>query len=262
MEFYKMVGSGNDFVVIDNRKNIIKNRKKAAIKLCNRKFGIGADGLILLENSNTADIRMRIFNPDGSEAEMCGNGLRCLLLFAVKTGIVKKLSMKVETGAGVLEGVVKGTQVKAQLKLIGSPEKNIKIPVGKEVFNAYFINSGVPHTIIFTENIENVNIEKYGPLIRYHKLFQPKGTNVDWIEVIGKNTIKIRTYERGVEGETLACGTGSVAGAIAGFISGKVTPPVKVITRSGEILIVYFDPSLEKVYLEGKILVPFKGEIL
>ncbi|MCX8081907.1 MAG: diaminopimelate epimerase [bacterium] len=259
MEFFKMAGSGNDFVVIDNRKGIIKNRVNFAIKLCNRKFGIGADGMLLIEKSDVADIRMRIFNPDGSEAEMCGNGLRCIMLFAVRQGIVKKSYLKVETGAGILNGSVNGKSVKAQIKIIEKPEIDIRIPLGKKVVTGCFINSGVPHTIIFTENIENVDIEREGPLIRHHKLFKPKGTNVDWIEISGKDTVKIRTYERGVEAETLSCGTGSVAGAIAGFLKGKVKPPVKVISRSGEILTVYFNKELTEVYLEGNILTSFKG---
>ncbi|MCM8762163.1 MAG: diaminopimelate epimerase, partial [Candidatus Omnitrophica bacterium] len=229
---------------------------------CNRKFGIGADGLLLLEKSRSADIRMRIFNPDGSEAEMCGNGLRCMMLFAVSQGIVKGNHLTVETGAGILEGSVSGRKVKAQLKLIGNPEEGIKIRLGKKNITGHFINSGVPHMVIFTGNIEKVDVNGQGPAIRYHRLFKPKGTNVDWIEIAGKNTIKIRTYERGVEGETLSCGTGSVAGAIAGFLAGKVSPPVKVISRSGEKLKVYFDKQLKKVYLEGEILTVFKGEWL
>ncbi|MCM8829715.1 MAG: diaminopimelate epimerase [Candidatus Omnitrophica bacterium] len=261
MNFFKMAGSGNDFVVIDNRENIIKDRAKTAIALCNRKFGIGADGLLLVENSKIADIRMRIFNPDGSEAEMCGNGLRCIMLFAVSRKITKGNSINVETGAGVLRGSVKGKRVKAQLKLGGVP-KLVKIPLEKKNITGYFINTGVPHTVIFTTSIEKVDVNGEGPVIRYHKLFKPKGTNVDWIEVVDTNTIKIRTYERGVEGETLSCGTGSVAGAIAGFLKGRVSPPVKVISRSGEILAVYFDTAIENAYLEGDILTIFKGEWL
>ena len=262
MEFFKMAGSGNDFVVIDNRDNIIRNRKKTAVLLCNRKFGIGADGLLLLEPSNVASIRMRIFNPDGSEAEMCGNGIRCILLFAVSQGIVKARHITVETGAGVLEGSVSGRKVRAQLKLVGEPQKDLRIPVGGKTITAYFINTGVPHTVIFTDDIERVDVNGDGPAIRYHLLFKPKGTNVDWIEIKGKHTIKIRTYERGVEAETLSCGTGSVAGAIAGFLAGMTAPPVKVIARSGEKLTVYFDKELKNVYLEGNILTVFKGEWL
>ncbi|MDD3725784.1 MAG: diaminopimelate epimerase [Candidatus Ratteibacteria bacterium] len=262
MKFFKMVGAGNDFVVIDNRKGLIKNRKKTAILLCDRKFGIGADGLLLLERSRVADIRMRIFNPDGSEAEMCGNGLRCIMLFAVRKRIVHTNSIKVETGAGILEGKARGKRVKAQIQLIGTPQKDIVIPLDEKTIEGYFINSGVPHIVIFTDNIEDVDVKKYGHAIRYHQLFRPKGTNVDWIEVVGTHTIKIRTYERGVEAETLSCGTGSVAGAIAGFLAGKVAPPVKVIAKSGEVLTVDFDKKLTSVYLEGNIFTAFKGEWL
>jgi len=182
------------------------------------------------------------------------------MLFAVRQGIVKGSRINVETGAGLLEGSVSGRKVRAQLKLAGKPQKEIKIPAGGKTITACFINTGVPHTVIFTDDIEKVDVNGEGPAIRYHRLFKPKGTNVDWIEITGNNTIKIRTYERGVEGETLSCGTGSVAGAIAGFLAGRVSPPVKVIARSGEKLTVSFDRELKKVYLEGDILTVFRGE--
>lgn len=260
MNFFKMVGSGNDFIVIDNRTDAVKDRYSAAITLCDRKFGIGADGLLLLEHSPTADIRMRILNPDGSEAEMCGNGLRCIMLFATSNGIVSKNSLTVETGAGILKGTVNGAIVKAQLKITDTPKTDILIPLKEKTVQGYFINSGVPHTVLFTDDIENIPLTKDGPDIRYHPLFQPNGTNVDWITLTGKNSLKIRTYERGVEAETLSCGTGSVAGAITGFLTGKIVPPVKVIARSGETLTVNFDKDLQDVSLEGSILTPFKGE--
>ncbi|MBN1445430.1 MAG: diaminopimelate epimerase [Candidatus Omnitrophica bacterium] len=262
MDFLKITGSGNDFVVIDNRKNAVKKRKQAAVALCGRKFGVGADGLLLLENSKKADFRMRVFNPDGSEAEMCGNGLRCILRFAAECGIVRKNAMRVETGAGVLEGAVKGRTVKAQLSVGGKPVTGLTIPLESGEITGHFINTGVPHTVIVTDELNGIRVNELGPFIRNHRMFHPKGTNVDWIEVKGKHSIGIRTYERGVEGETLSCGTGSAAGAIISFLLGKTVPPVKVTARSGEILTVYFDSSLSKIHLEGNIFISFKGEWL
>ena len=262
MDLIKMTGSGNDFVVIDNRKTAITQRKPYAVRLCDRKFGIGADGLLLLEKSTKADFRMRIFNPDGSEAEMCGNGLRCILRFAVETGIVRKKKMFVETMAGILEGEVSGSTVKAQLNVTGKPRLNLKIPAGGKVITGHFLNTGVPHAVILTDDIDAVDLETIGPAIRYHAIFKPKGTNVDWIQAVNRHAVKIRTYERGVEGETLSCGTGSVAGAIVSFLLQKTSPPVKVLARSGETLTVYFDTDLSKIYLEGRVGMIFKGEWL
>jgi len=260
MKFVKMSGSGNDFVVIDNRKAIISNRKAVALKLCHRKFGVGADGLLLVENSDKADFRMRFFNPDGSEANMCGNGLRCIVRF-VSENIYRKKSLLVETKAGVLEGFVeKGQNIRVQLNVSGDAKLNIKIPLGKTTLNGHFINTGVPHTVIVTDDIEKIELEKFGPLVRYHKLFAPHGTNVNWICITGKNSLKIRTYERGVEAETLSCGTGSVAGAVISSLLGRTVSPVSILARSGETLRVSFDEKFRKVYLEGKTQVSFKGE--
>lgn len=261
MEFFKIAGSGNDFVVIDNSNTAITGRKEAAIKLCRRKFGVGADGLLLVEHSKKADFRMRIFNPDGSEAEMCGNGLRCIVRFAAEKKICTKKSLTVETKAGVLEAFTDRSQnIRVQLNIAGGADLNMKIPLGKTRLAGHFINTGVPHTVIEAADLEKIEIEKTGPLVRYHKLFSPEGTNADWIQIMDNNNIAIRTYERGVEAETLSCGTGSVAGAIISFLLGKTASPVNVHTRSGEILRVSFDAEMKKVYLEGKTLLAFKGE--
>ncbi|MCM8804524.1 MAG: diaminopimelate epimerase [Candidatus Omnitrophica bacterium] len=260
MEFSKIVGSGNDFVIIDNREGKIKNKRDLAIKLCNRKFGIGADGLLFLENSNKADFKMRIFNPDGSEAEMCGNGLRCMLRFIYENSLTNKRKLKIETMAGILDGEIKGKNIKIKMKLIGKLELNIKIPIDNEIIIGNYVNTGVPHTIIFVEDIEKVNISELGPKIRYNKIFGEKGTNVDWVEIVKNGLIKIRTYERGVEEETLSCGTGSVASAIITFLIKGMNSPINVITRSNEILKVYFDKNLKNIYLEGKTFYAFVGK--
>jgi diaminopimelate epimerase len=260
MEFGKIVGSGNDFIIIDNRENIIKKRNYIAKKLCDRKFGIGADGLLLLEKSQKADFKMRIFNPDGSEAEMCGNGLRCILRFIYENSLSNKKKLKIETKAGILDGEIKGKRIKIRIRLVEEPNLNIKIPLEQKTIIGNYINTGVPHTIIFVNDVEEMNIEEIGPKIRYNKIFGEKGTNVDWVEIIKDKFIKIRTYERGVEGETLSCGTGAVASAIITFLKEGMGSPINVITRSKEILKVYFDNELKNIYLEGKTFYSFKGE--
>lgn len=258
IEFSKIVGSGNDFIVIDNRKNLIRNRKSIAIKLCDRKFGIGADGVLFLEKSKKADFKMRIFNPDGSEAEMCGNGLRCILRFIKEKKILNKKKTYIETKAGIMDGEIKGKNIKVRMNIIEKPKFDISIPVDNQILKGNFINTGVPHTVIFVDNIDKVDILNTGPKIRYNKIFGKKGTNVNWVEIVNEKFIKVRTYERGVEGETLSCGTGSVASAIiTGLKTGSYK--IKVLTRSGEILNVYFDKDLKNVYLEGKTFYAFKG---
>jgi len=260
MEFFKMAGSGNDFVVVDNRKKVINNRKAAALKLCDRKFGVGSDGLLLVEDSKKADFRMRFFNPDGSEAEMCGNGLRCIVRF-VSEKVYRRKTFNVETKAGVLEGFVgEGSTVRVQLNVLGEASLGMKIPLGRKTVTGHYINTGVPHLVIFAADMEKVELEKIGPAVRYHDLFAPGGTNVNWIQVADRGRVKIRTYERGVEAETLSCGTGSVAGAIVSSLLGKTVSPVDMVARSGETLRVSFDSGLKKVYLEGKTLLAFKGE--
>ncbi len=259
MEFAKIVGSGNDFIVIDNRENKIKRGNEIAKKLCDRKFGIGADGLLLLEKSKKADFKMRIFNPDGSEAEMCGNGLRCILRFIYENSLSNKKKLEIETKAGILDGEIKGKNIKIRIKLIEEAKLNIEIPVDKDVIIGNYINTGVPHTVIFVNDIEKINLKEIGPKIRNNKIFGEKGTNVDWVEVVKDGYIKIRTYERGVEGETLSCGTGVVASAIITYLNRGMKSPINVITKSKEILRVYFDKELENIYLEGKTLYTFKG---
>lgn len=256
LEFWKYSGSGNDFVIIDNRLKIIKNVKRAAIKLCDRKNGIGADGLLLLENSKIADFKMRIINSDGSEAEMCGNGARCIAHFAYKNGIAKS-NMNFETKAGIIDAYVKNFNVKVKLTKPHSFRQNIKISYNNQEFDIYFINTGVPHAVIFVNDINNINVNEIGRYIRFHKEFEPAGTNVNFVKVIDKRNIVIRTYERGVEQETLACGTGATASAIISSFVSQMEEPINVLTKGGEKLKVYLSP----VYLEGKIKPVFKGEL-
>ncbi len=265
INFFKMQSAGNDFIVIDNRKKWLKHDYSSlSKKLCYRKFSIGADGILVLENSKVADFKMLIFNSDGSQAEMCGNGARCIAYYAFINKIAKQ-KMEIETLAGIIKATTQNENVKIQL----TEPKNIKldfnIKVNNKTFNVPHINTGVPHTIIFVKDINKVNVQNIGQKIRYHKIFWPKGTNVDFVHVTGKNTISLRTYERGVEAETLACGTGSVASAIVSGLKNLVKSPVKCKTASGEVLTVYFkldrnkNNSVYDVYLEGKVYITFTG---
>ena len=260
LNFTKMVGAGNDFIVIDTRLNAQGSRLKGYVKrLCERKTGIGADGVLVLEKSKAADFKMRIFNADGSVAEMCGNGLRCAILFS---GIRRKV--KVETKAGIYEGEITGKD-KVRIKM-GEPKGlrlNFPINVNGRTLNVNFINTGVPHTVVFVEGLDKIDVYSIGSAIRYHNDFKPRGTNVNFVEIIDDDNIRIRTYERGVEMETLACGTGAVASAIVSNRQQATSNKVNVHARGG-ILKVYFDRvdnEIKKVYLEGGTKEVFRGVI-
>ena len=288
INFTKMVASGNDFVVIGNQKPRITNRKLLLLakEICDRKYGAGADGLLILEKSRIADIKMRIFNPDGSEPKMCGNGVRCAALCVA--GHRQGRQIKIETKAGILKVKVnparkmssKGRGLSNGVKVMMTKPKDIKldlpIRIAKRNIKVNFINTGVPHAVIFVEGLNKINVVDIGRQIRFHKRFKPEGTNVDFVQIIDDNNIKLRTYERGVEDETLACGTGAVAAALIFAIS-RINPHtfwiskgrhltkgvgVNVHTKSGEILKIDFnrkDGKFKDVRLEGKARIVYKG---
>jgi len=264
IRFAKMSGAGNDFVVIDNRQKVLPPAAaKMAIRWCQPKTGIGADGLLLLEKSAKADFKMRVFNPDGSEAEMCGNGARCIAYFAYLKKIAPA-NIVFDTRAGLISAQVKGTEVKLRMIDPQGLKDNLKISLGGKSRELFFINTGVPHAIMFVNNIDQVPVFEWGRIIRQHRLFKPAGTNVNFVSKIDQHTIAIRTYERGVENETLACGTGSVAAALISAVAGKVYSPVRVCTRGGEVLKIYFNHcggKFSEVYLEGKVRIVFEGEV-
>lgn len=260
-EFFKLCGTGNDFVVIDNRDGKIRNKAKLAQRVCPRHIGIGADGLILLEKSDKAALKMRIYNSDGSEAEMCGNGMRCAAWAAHHImGMNKKIDF--ETIAGIIKGNVSGNIVKVQLSDPLDYRDYSPIEVADGIFYFYFINTGVPHCVIFEDNIDDIDVDRLGREIRHHEHFEPHGANVNFVEVVDSGSIKVRTYERGVESETLACGTGSTASAIISALIEKCDSPVNVTTRSGEKLTIHFDVSMydiKNVFLEGAVSFVYKG---
>ncbi len=264
LSFYKMSGSGNDFVMIDNRDGRLDVEPRLlAERLCRRGMSVGADGVILVEPSSKADFRMRIFNADGSEAEMCGNGGRCVARFAEILGIAGP-RMAFETLAGLIRAEVKGERVKLQISQPRDLHLRQSIDVDGVAHQVHSINTGVPHAVIFCSDLEEVAVQALGHRVRFHPAFQPAGTNVDFAAVTDPRGLAIRTYERGVEGETLACGTGAVASALVGAALGLVSSPVQVRVRSGETLTVHFDgrgPEFQEVFFEGQVRLIYQGEL-
>lgn len=261
LKFWKMSGSGNDFIIIDNRNlTFPKNNVRDFIsKICKRSLSVGADGVIFIEPSNIVDFKWDFYNSDGSTAEMCGNGSRCAVRYCYLNGITGK-KVQFETLAGIIEAeITEDTRVKVKLTnpIDYKPELDIKL--SDTTFQAGFVNTGVPHVVIETDNIDNLDITKYGREIRFHENFSPKGTNVNFCKVLKDNLVKIRTYERGVEGETLACGTGSAAVAYILNKKNKVKTPVNLITSGGMELIIHV--MGDDLYLEGEARVIYKGEL-
>ena len=265
IKFTKAVATGNDFIIIDNRTTAFNAEALSSLakKVCERRFSIGADGLLVLEASKIADFKMRIFNPDGSEAEMCGNGSRCIALYALKREIVRA-EMTIDTIAGILNANVKGDIVKVKLPDPKDIKWNFCVMINKCPYKLNFVDTGVPHVVHFADDLDKVDVKEIGSHIRNHGEFSPEGTNADFVKVLDKHSIKIRTYERGVEDETLACGTGAVASAIISAESEKMPSPVNVETRSGEKLKVYFEMingEFKNVYLEGKAVLVYDGTL-
>jgi len=265
LSFTKMSGSGNDFVMIDNRNGRLDVEPRTLAKrICPRGLSVGADGVILVEPSSKADFRMRIFNADGSEAEMCGNGGRCVARFAEMLGIAGP-RMAFETLAGIIRAEVHGTRVKLQISQPHDLRLRQSIEVDGVVHQLHSINTGVPHAVIFCSDLEEVAVRALGRQIRFHPAFQPAGTNVDFVAALNSKGLVIRTYERGVEDETLACGTGAVASALVAASLGLVSSPVQVRVRSGETLTVHFSgngPEFREVFFEGEVRLIYQGELM
>jgi diaminopimelate epimerase len=277
LRFTKMNGAGNDFILFDNRSGDIKLDRNQIAQVCARHRGIGADGILLLEKpTNHADFRMRYFNADGGEAEMCGNGARCFARFANKVG-GQKAKISFETPAGVISAELKGDLVTLRMTEPTDLRLNVELPVeaasrrfsrDRSATGAsrllHFINSGVPHVVIPVAKIDDADVRGEGAAIRHHKMFSPNGTNVNFIEKRGSNKIAIRTYERGVEDETLACGTGIVASALIFAASENTNGPISVIARGGDELKVGFEKSGDRfrdVTLTGPAQFVFEGTI-
>jgi len=272
IRFTKLQSNGNDFVLIDEyHKTVVPDERKGdfAARYCDRRFGIGADGVLFLEKHDTADLEMRLFQPDRSEAEMCGNGISCLAKYAVDTGHTPIGTTNIKTPAGILT-------IKTEIE---DEELWIKVKMGKPLYereeiptagsgrflnqklhgcNVSAVNTGVPHAIIFTNNLENTPVTELSPKIRYDPIF-PRGANVNFVKVHTPHEISIRTYERGVEDETLSCGTGSVASAALAHTLKKTSDEITVHTRGGDLHVTLKDDG--NAYMKTCPKTIFEGEM-
>jgi diaminopimelate epimerase len=267
IEFTKMVASGNDFVIIDNRKPLNHAHRRLSIlgkQICDRKYGVGADGLLILEKSKKADLRMRIFNPDGSEPKMCGNGLRCAALCQSAQRKAQSAKLRIETKAGIIQAGVNKDSVKIKMSEPKGIKLDLPIKISKRTIRANLIDTGVPHTVVFVAGLDKIDVVNIGRQIRFYKRFLPAGVNVDFVQIIDDNNIELRTYERGVEDETLACGTGAVAAAliVSCQLSVVSCQNINVYTKGGEVLKVGFKrigDKFKNIWLEGKVRIVYKG---
>jgi diaminopimelate epimerase len=273
MKFWKMHGLGNDYIVIDKRDAKISDAEAAelALKLCKRRFSVGADGILFVSNSAVADVKMRIFNADGSEAEMCGNGIRCFVKYCYENGIARKSELIVETLAGnkrtwltVENGLVQSVMVdmgvpvleRSKIPMVGQGTCiNQDLQVNGEAYKVTCLSVGNPHCVIFVDAVDDFPVQRVGSKIENHRLF-PKRTNVEFAQVLSENEVKVRVWERGC-GETLACGTGACATVVAGNLLKKLGGKVRVHLLGGDLEVEYADRLLlngvaEKVF-EGTL---------
>jgi len=268
IEFWKMNGSGNDFILIDNRDRQVRDDEMEILvkRSCRRRESVGADGVIFVIRSDQYDFAWRYFNADGGEVEMCGNGSRCVSRFAFLNGIADS-KMTFETLAGPVSAEVK----KRVVKVLMPAPSGLSIDMDLQHQNGWksidCINTGVPHVVVQVEDLLNHKVREQGRDLRYHAHFHPQGTNADFMKFIDIHQLEIRTYERGVEDETLACGTGAIACTLVAAVRGMVMSPVEVKTRGGEILTIYFDTKdsasneFDRVWLEGNTSVVYQGRL-
>lgn len=260
IEFTKMSGAGNDFIVIDNRQNRYNLEPQQVRAMCARRTGIGADGLILIETSGTADFRMNYHNADGFPGSMCGNGGRCAVWFAHLLGIRPAgKRYRFEAGSGTYEAEVTGEE---SVRLHMLPPSGFRDGLQAGAWNCHFVDTGSPHAIAYVDNLDTMDVVNEGSAVRHREDLFPGGTNVNFLEITAPDALSIRTFERGVEDETLACGTGTVAAALMSYRLGKVTAsPVRVRVRSGETLMVGFNEAMDRIYLEGPAREVYRGTI-
>jgi diaminopimelate epimerase len=264
LHFMKMNGAGNDFVMLDNRTGDVRLGPSDIARLCDRHRGVGADGVLVLEPpTNGADFRMRYYNADGGEAEMCGNGARCFARFAGRVAGAGE-NVTFETPAGVIAAALEGERVTLQMSEPKDLRLDVSVSVNNEEIHCHYVDSGVPHVVVPVSAIANVDVRTIGAALRHHPEFAPRGANVNFLERRGDNAIAIRTYERGVEDETLACGTGVVASALTFAATENITSPVSVLVRGGDELQVGFNragDSFTDVTLSGPADFVFEGTV-
>ena len=264
LEFTKMNGAGNDFILIDNRPQAIRLSREQIALLCNRHRGIGADGIILLKASATgkADWAWDFYNSDGSVAEMCGNGARCFARFVqMRTG--RKDDFTFETEAGIIKATFEGERVRVSLTEPSDLRLDEQLPLAGGKLTVHSLNTGVPHAVLFVPNADKAMVQELGPEIRHHSRFAPKGTNVNFVQVLDPGHIRVRTFERGVEGETLACGTGVTASALIASLVHQFHSPVRVQVQGGDEMAVSFQEKsggFSDVQLSGPAQFVFEGK--
>lgn len=276
MKFTKMHGTGNDYIYVNGFEEKLENPSEAAVKLSDRRFGIGSDGLILILPSDVADCRMEMFNADGSIGKMCGNGIRCVAKYVYDRGLVKKDVLRVETRSGVktLQLRVEDGKVASVRVNMGQPELDPeKIPVlfskdrmvdeevytpSGNVWRVTCVSMGNPHAVIFVDDVEGLNLPAIGPEMEKHAMF-PERANIEFAQVTGPHEVQMRVWERG-SGETLACGTGACACAVASVLTGKADRDVTVHLRGGDLHI-FWDPDTDDVYMEGSAAFVFDGNV-
>lgn len=264
--FVKMSGTGNDFIIIDHRNPFLEMEEAArfAKHVCRRRVSVGADGLFLIEESEQADFKWQFFNSDGSVAEMCGNGARCVARYAYMFGIAPA-NMRFETLAGIIEARVSDINVTIRMTAPHSLQMDHELKLARDkTISVHTLDTGVPHVVYLVDDADAMDVQELGSIIRYHKDFQPAGTNVNFV-ALQDTRLKVRTYERGVENETLACGTGAVASAVIAQLLDKVASPVNVITSGGDQLEISFamgpGNTVENVFLKGPALFIYQGEL-
>ncbi|MBU1711960.1 MAG: diaminopimelate epimerase [Proteobacteria bacterium] len=265
LAFFKMSGSGNDFIIIDNRNNVVDETGLTSFirNVCRRKMSAGADGLILIEHSDSADFKWRYYNSDGGRAEMCGNGARCAARFAYLNKIAGS-DMSFVTDAGIVHAQVTGGKVKVKMTDPSDFKQDYTIELKDGPLTVSSVNTGVPHVVVTMDSIDDVDVVGTGREVRLHNKFAPSGTNVNFITRVKNGTFSIRTYERGVEDETLACGTGSVASAIVTAFQDKAISPLNIVTRSGGVLTIHYKEDngrFHDIYLEGDARIIYKGKL-
>lgn len=265
--FNKLSGTGNDFVVIDNRKSVValEDQSELARRICRRMFSVGADGMIFIEESGTADFRWNFYNADGSVAEMCGNGARCAARFAFRHGIAGT-KMKFETLAGLIEAEVLEDEELVRLKMTQPTDfrLGLSLSLDGEDHEVAFVNTGVPHAVIFVDD-KDAPVKQWGRKVRFHQMFEPKGSNANFARLLDDGRLHVRSYERGVEDETMACGTGAIASALFAGLQKGMESPIEVVTSGGEVLTIIFDlldgPVADNVYLQGPARIIYEGQL-
>jgi len=273
MHFSKVHGVGNDFIIVNGFTNIVDNYSQLAIKLCDRRFGVGADGLVIILPSDSANFRMRIFNADGSEGEMCGNATRCVARYVYEHGLTDKTKITLETLAGLIiaellfdNGVISSVRVdigiprftRGEIPMTGNPDEqaiNVAIEIMEETYQATCMSMGVPHCVIFVDDISVIDLAVVGPMIETHPLF-PRKTNVEFVQVQNERELRMRVWERG-PGITMACGTGASASLVAAVLNGKTGRQATIHLDGGDLTIEWGADN--HVYMSGPAVEVFRG---